>query len=80
MTESVRLQVLLNIPVGTYQVQFNLEYTKAQGIVGVLFNVTMEQNLCQNICKYVAWKRIHPAYKWLIVYTPIYRHCHTEHL
>ena len=58
MSESVRLQVLLNIPVGTYQVQFDVEYTQTRGMVGVLFNATVEQNLCQNRCKYVAWKRM----------------------
>ena len=80
LPELVWLQVLLNIPVGTYQVQFALEYIGFPGIMGVLFNVTLEQNLCQHICKCACWKRINLAYKWLIACCSLCVHCHIRQL
>ena len=51
LTKTLEFQILLNIPIGIYQVRFDSVYIGTPGIKAALYNVTLERNLCQSICE-----------------------------
>ena len=49
---TVMFQVYLNLPAGLYQVKFEFQYYADAGIKGVLYDITFENELCQNLRMY----------------------------